>query len=118
VAAQDPRHRARRHPDLRAEHVLALAVLSPRSQDLLLGHGTGPGGRRVRPRRTGFQTGLALGGVAVDPGAHTLARDAHRRSDVGLLPAGSMAPNGQQPAMHGQTGITVGHESLQGGVGP
>ena len=52
------------------------------------------------------QPGLALGGVPVQPGLHTLAGDPHRRRDVGLRPAGPMTLHDQQPAKNGGAGIT------------
>ena len=68
---------------------------------------------RVRPGGPVVQTGLALGGVPVDPGLHALAGDPHRRRDVRLLPAGLVPLDDQQPAVDGQPSITVGHENLR-----
>jgi hypothetical protein len=118
MPAQDPGHGPRRHADPGTEDVLAVAVLSTGPEHFLLDLGSGARRHRVRPGGAGLQTGLALGGEAVDPGAYALAGDTHRGSDVCLLPAGPVALDDEHAAVDGQTGITVGHESLQGGVGP
>ena len=117
VTAQDPGHGPGWHADLRAEDIGAVAVLGPGDQDALLNLGRGPGGHRVGARGPGLQTSLALGFMTVDPGPDALSRDTHRCGDVGLLPAGLMTLDDQHAAVHGQTGVTVGHESLQGGRG-
>ncbi len=92
--------------------------LTAQLDDLLLDLGAGPRRARVRARGSVLQPGLALGGVAVDPGLHALARDPHRRRDVGLLPA---APDAAARSAAGRgrvgAGITVGHENLRVDVG-
>ena len=56
--------------------------------------------------------GFALGGIAVEPSAHTAAGDPHRGGDVCLLPARPGPFDDQLPATDGQTSVRVGHENL------
>ena len=92
----------REHPVLRAGcHHLGLDVRGR------------PGGHGVRSGGPCHQPGLTLGGVPGDLGRHGLARDSHRRSDVGLFPPCLVPLDDQPPAVNSQTGTTVGHENLR-----
>ena len=114
MAAQDPRHGPGRHAEPRRR--------SSPGRDARGGAAPRPGprprrrcvvGHAVRARGPVVQPGLALGGVPVDPGLHALAGDAHRRGDMGLLPAGLVPLDDQQPAVERSPSITVGHENLR-----
>ena len=60
-----------------------------------------------------MKTGFTLGGIAVEPGLHALARDPHRFGDVGLRPPGPTSLDDEQPAAKRSAGISVGHENLR-----
>ena len=60
-----------------------------------------------------MKASLSLDAVAIQPTLHTATGHTHRRGDMRLRPPRSGAFNDQQPAAHGQTGISVGHEDLR-----
>lgn len=117
VSAQDARDRARRHPELGAEHVRALTVSGAGGQDLLLDLLGRPGRHGVWTARPVTQPGFALGLVAGDPGGYALTGHAHGGGDMARAPTILKALDDQPATMDGQAGVTVGHENLRGGRG-
>src|SRR5215218_6278621 len=92
-------------------------MLDPGSENSRLDLIAGLRRHRVGARGAGEQAFFALSVIAFQPGLDALARDPHRRSDGGLLPARLVALNDQAATMDGQAGTSVGHENLRVGVG-
>lgn len=92
-----------RHEHSQTSLFTAVQMISPGSRKSV--RVDQPSGHRVRPRRPGLQTGLALGPVPDNPGPDALAGDAYARSDVGLLPSGLVPLHDQPAAMDSQTAL-------------
>src|SRR5690606_3326102 len=118
VATQDSGHSPCGNPQLRAQPVLTPTILPARGNHLAFPPRRGSGRAAVRPRGTVVQSRFAFGGVPTDPGVYAFARDPHRLSDMGLLPALLVALHDQHAPVHRGAGVTVGHENLRVGDGP
>jgi hypothetical protein len=110
VAGEDARDRAGGQAELSRDLVAAEPLGLSHRHHPFLDPGRGRGGAAARARTAVAQAGLALGGEPVQPLLDAPARDAHRRGDVGLFPALLATLDDQQPAAHGQAGISVRRE--------
>jgi len=108
-AGDDPRHCSGGHSCPRGKLVTPEPLLRAQRDHFNLPMVRGAVRDPMRTRRPLTQPAHALLSVAVQPPLHTAAGHPHSRGDMRLLPPRTGAFNDQQPAAHGQAGISVGH---------
>src|SRR5690606_17339727 len=109
VASHDPPDPGGHQPEPACHVDRPAALLLAPGHHLGFHRRIGAGRRRVRPRGTIFQPGLAFGPVPADPLAHRWPKDPQLLGDARLRPTGQMTLHHQPAGIDRGAGVTVRH---------
>ena len=117
MPSQDPTDRPRRHTDLVRKPIRANTKRTTSCNHPLLDRCRRPRRRRMRPRGSVLQPGIAFNIEPRQPPMRTLARDPHCFGRMSHRPSQDPDPvNNQTTTMNVETSVTVTHEDLPVGA--